>query len=61
MVQGNTNLQAGNATFNVGFLAKIDPNAAGTGSSLVFGTFLNGTLGNDRAEGSQRDRTESPT
>ena len=49
--QGNVNLQAGNATANAGFLAKIDPNAAGTGSSLVFSTFLNGTLGNDQAEG----------
>jgi hypothetical protein len=51
MVQGNTNLQAGNATANAGFLSKVDPNAAGTGSSLVFSTFLNGTLGNDQAEG----------
>jgi hypothetical protein len=51
MVQGNTSLQAGNATANAGFLAKIDPNAAGTGTSLVFSTFLNGTLGNDQAEG----------
>jgi hypothetical protein len=50
MVQGNLNLQAGDATFNAGFLAKVDPNAAGTGSSLVFSTFLNGTLGNDQAE-----------
>ena len=51
MVQGNVNLQAGNATANAGFLAKIDPNAAGTGNSLVFATFLNGTLGADKAEG----------
>jgi len=51
MVQGNLNLQAGDATFNAGFLAKVDPNAAGTGSSLVFSTYLNGTLGNDQAEG----------
>jgi hypothetical protein len=51
MVQGNINLQAGNATANAGFLSKVDPNAAGTGSSLVFSTFLNGTLGNDQAEG----------
>jgi hypothetical protein len=51
MVQGNTDLQAGNATANAGFLSKVDPNAAGTGSSLVFSTFLNGTLGNDQAEG----------
>jgi hypothetical protein len=51
MVQGNTDLTAGNATFNAGFLSKVDPNAAGTGSSLVFSTFLNGTLGNDEAEG----------
>ena len=51
MVQGNANLQAGNATANAGFLSKIDPNAAGTGNSLVFSTFLNGTLGNDQAEG----------
>ncbi|HUB77611.1 MAG TPA: SBBP repeat-containing protein [Bryobacteraceae bacterium] len=50
MVQGNLNLQAGDATFNAGFLAKVDPNAAGTGSSLVFSTYLNGTLGNDQAE-----------
>ena len=52
MVQGNTSLQAGNATANAGFLAKVDPNAVGgTGTSLVFSTFLNGTLGNDQAEG----------
>jgi hypothetical protein len=51
MVQGNTDLTAGNASFNAGFLSKVDPNAAGTGSSLVFSTFLNGTLGNDQAEG----------
>ncbi len=51
MVQGNVNLQAGNATANAGFLSKVDPNAAGSGSSLVFSTFLNGTLGNDQAEG----------
>jgi len=51
MVQGNTSLQAGNATANAGFLSKVDPNAAGTGNSLVFSTFLNGTLGNDQAEG----------
>jgi hypothetical protein len=51
MVQGNDTLQAGNATANAGFLAKVDPNAAGSGSSLVFSTFLNGTLGNDQAEG----------
>jgi hypothetical protein len=51
MVQGNVDLQAGDASFSTGFLAKVDPNAAGTGSSLVFSTFLNGTLGNDRAEG----------
>lgn len=51
MVQGNANLQTGNASDTVGFLAKVDPNAAGTGSSLVFSTYLNGTLGNDQAEG----------
>ncbi len=51
MVQGNTSLQAGNATANAGFLSKVDPNAAGTGNSLVFSTFLNGTLGNDQVEG----------
>jgi hypothetical protein len=51
IVQGNTSLQAGNATANAGFLSKVDPNAAGTGSSLVFSTFLNGTLGNDQGEG----------
>jgi len=51
MVQGNVNLQAGDATFTAGFLAKVDPNAAGTGNSLVFSTYLNGTLGNDQAEG----------
>ena len=50
-LQGNTDLTAGNATANVAFLSKVDPNAAGTGSSLVFSTFLNGTLGNDQAEG----------
>ncbi len=51
MVQGNVNLQTGNATASAGFLSKIDPNAAGTGNSLVFSTFLNGTLGADQVEG----------
>jgi hypothetical protein len=52
IVQGNINLQAGDATYTAGFLAKVDPNATpGTGASLVFSTFLNGTLGNDQAEG----------
>jgi hypothetical protein len=52
MVQGNINLQAGDGSYSAGFLAKVDPNATpGTGASLVFSTFLNGTTGNDQAEG----------
>ena len=37
-------------TYSV-YLAKLDPNAAGTGNSVVFCTYLSGTLGNDQAEG----------
>jgi hypothetical protein len=51
MVQGNEDLQAGNQTTTAGFLSKVDPNSAGTGNSLVFSTFLNGTLGADEVEG----------
>jgi Beta-propeller repeat len=33
------------------FVTKIDPHAAGTGNSLVYSTYLGGTLGNDTAKG----------
>lgn len=48
---GNTTQNAGAATTYSVFLSKLDPNQAGTGQSLVYSTYLSGTLGNDQAEG----------
>jgi hypothetical protein len=48
---GNATQNAGAATTNAVFLSKLDPNQAGTGNSLVFSTYLSGTLGDDQAEG----------
>jgi hypothetical protein len=35
----------------------LDPNQAGTGNSLVYSTYLSGTLGNDQAEGLAVDQS----
>lgn len=51
IVSGNTVQNAGAATTYSVFLSKVDPHFAGTGHSLVFSTYLSGTLGNDQAEG----------
>jgi hypothetical protein len=51
IVSGNATQTAGAATTYSVFLSKLDPNQAGTGQSLVYSTYLSGTLGNDQAEG----------
>ena len=48
---GNTTQNAGAATTNSVFVTKLDPHQAGNGHSLVYSTYLSGTLGNDQAEG----------
>lgn len=51
IVSGNMTQNAGaTSTYSV-FLSKLDPHYAGTGFSLVYSTYLSGTLGNDQAEG----------
>lgn len=57
IVSGNTTQNAGSATTNSVFLSKLDPNQAGTGNSLVYSTYLSGTLGNDQAEGLAVDQS----
>jgi hypothetical protein len=51
IVSGNTTQNAGAASTNSVFLSKLDPHFAGTGHSLVYSTYLSGTLGNDQGEG----------
>lgn len=48
---GNAIQTAGAATNYSVFVSKLDPHQAGTGNSLVFSTYLSGTLGNDQGEG----------
>ncbi|MGD0869887.1 MAG: SBBP repeat-containing protein [Bryobacteraceae bacterium] len=50
-VVGNSVQTSGAATTVSGFVSKIDPHAAGTGNSLVYSTFLGGTLGNTTPKG----------
>jgi len=51
IVAGNTTQNAGATSFYSVFLSKLDPNFAGTGNSLVYSTYLSGTLGNDYGKG----------
>jgi hypothetical protein len=44
-VVGNSVQTTGAATTLAGFVAKIDPHFAGTGNSLVYSTYLGGTIG----------------
>ena len=50
-VVGNSVQTTGAATTVSGFVAKIDPHFAGTGNSLVYSTFLGGTIGNTTPRG----------
>jgi len=50
-VVGNSVQTTGAATTVCGYVSKIDPNAAGTGASLVYSTYLGGTLGDDTPKG----------
>ena len=50
-VVGNAVQTSGAATTISGFVSKIDPHAAGTGNSLVYSTYLGGTLGNTTPKG----------
>jgi hypothetical protein len=50
-VTGNAVQTVGAATNTCGFVTKIDPNAAGTGNSLVYSTFLCGTIAADTPKG----------
>jgi len=50
-VVGNSVQTSGAATTVSGFVSKIDPHAAGTGNSLVYSTFLGGTLGSTMPTG----------
>jgi len=48
---GNSVQSTGAAATISGFVAKIDPHAAGTGNSLVYSTYLGGTLGGTTPRG----------
>ncbi len=48
---GNSVQTTGAATTVAGFVTKIDPHFAGTGNSLVYSTFLGGTIGNTTPRG----------
>jgi hypothetical protein len=50
-VVGNSVQTSGAATTVSGFVAKIDPHFAGTGNSLVYSTFLGGTIGGTTPKG----------
>ncbi|MGA2196469.1 MAG: SBBP repeat-containing protein [Bryobacteraceae bacterium] len=50
-VVGNAVQTSGAATTVYGFVSKIDPHFAGTGNSLVYSTFLGGTIGNTTPRG----------
>jgi hypothetical protein len=50
-VVGNSVQTTGAATTVAGFVTKIDPHFAGTGNSLVYSTFLGGTIGNTTPRG----------
>jgi hypothetical protein len=50
-VVGNAVQTSGAATTVYGFVSKIDPHFAGTGNSLVYSTFLGGTLGGTTPRG----------
>jgi hypothetical protein len=50
-VVGSAVQTTGAATTVDGFVSKIDPNAAGTGNSLVYSTYLGGTVGDDTPAG----------
>ncbi|MGA3019308.1 MAG: SBBP repeat-containing protein [Bryobacteraceae bacterium] len=50
-VVGNSVQTTGAATTVSGFVSKIDPHYAGTGNSLVYSTYLGGTIGNTTPKG----------
>jgi hypothetical protein len=50
-VAGNAVQTSGAATTTSGFVSKIDPHAAGTGNSLVYSTYLGGTIGDTTPKG----------
>ena len=50
-VVGNAVQTSGAATTISGFVSKIDPHFAGTGNSLVYSTFLGGTIGGTTPKG----------
>jgi hypothetical protein len=56
-IYGNALQTAGATSNTTSFLSKLDPHYAGTGNSLVFSTYLGGTLGIDQAKGLAVDQS----
>jgi len=50
-IYGNSLQTTGASSNTTAFIAKLDPHYAGTGESLVFSSYLGGTLGTDAANG----------